>query len=70
MEYVMRCIMGNKVKNFPMGSVETDKDDISYHHSWAQFVARTYVVKESKLVEMVDELDLWTDVEGSLEVNG
>ena len=51
------------------GSVDTDQEDVEFYHSWAQMIARTGIIKESKLVQMVDELDLWCDVGGSLGEN-
>jgi len=48
--------------------IETDKEDVLFPGSFSQMVARNCIVKESKLVEMVDELDLWSDIGGSLNV--
>ena len=50
--------------------VDTDKGDIVCYHSWAQFIAKNYITESPpKLIRMVDELGLWSDIGGSLEVS-
>ena len=56
---------------FPTFEVETDMGDITCYHSWAQFISKNYITESPpKLVKMVDELGLWSDVGGSLKVEG
>ena len=51
--------------------VETDMSDKVFYHSWATFIQKNYIGQsESKLVKMVDELGLWSDIGGSLKVKG
>ncbi|KKK47028.1 hypothetical protein LCGC14_3159290, partial [marine sediment metagenome] len=48
---------------FPTFEVETDMGDITCYHSWAQFIQKNYITESPpKLVKMVDELRLWSDV--------
>ncbi len=49
--------------------VDTDMGDYVFHDSPTIRNQRNSIVKQSKLVQMVDELELWSDIGGSLEVN-
>ena len=61
--YALRDTM----KNYNMFEVETDKGDLSFVATKGQVIHRDAIVKQSRLVEMCDELDLWTDIGGSLK---
>ena len=49
--------------------IETDKGDIEFVRSNQQLKIRNSIVPETKLVRLVDELDLWVELGGTLEEN-
>ena len=54
--------------HFPDVVIDTDKGDIVFVGTLMHIVNKNCVVKETKLVRLVDELALWEHCGGSLEV--
>ncbi len=48
--------------------IETDTNDFVFIESHQRFVDRHCIVGEGKLISMVDELGLWSNIGGSLNV--
>lgn len=49
--------------------IDMDKDDLIFVGGRRLLIERRCVVKESKLVQMVDALGLWADIGGKLELD-